>query len=194
MAPLRVSTEVARPPEEVFAYVSDPSRFEEWQQGVISGPMEGEAPHRVGEKCLTTRRIGFAERAATAEVSHVDPPRTWSIRGVDGPIRAAVTVTVDPLDDRRSAKGDRARMQPRRARDHADFHADGEALVLTEQAAVGCIEGNRNGGDGAGLNGLGPAPDHGPPHLRNGKVARLAFYWDRDRAFTDLGLTPERGS
>jgi hypothetical protein len=48
------------------------------------------------------RRIGGAERASTSELVHLDPPRTWSVRGIDGPIRAAVDVTVEPLGDDRS--------------------------------------------------------------------------------------------
>jgi hypothetical protein len=37
MAPIVTSIEIARPPEEVFDYVIDPSRFVEWEEGVISG-------------------------------------------------------------------------------------------------------------------------------------------------------------
>jgi hypothetical protein len=31
-------------------------------------------------------------------------------------------------------------------------------------------------------------------HIRDGKVTRLALYWDRERVFTDLGLSLETGS
>jgi uncharacterized protein YndB with AHSA1/START domain len=99
MAPIRSTAEVARPPEEVFAYVTDPARFAEWQQGVVSGRMEGSEPHAVGDRCLTTRRIGGSERLVTSEITHIDPPRGWGVRGVDGPIRATVDVNVTLLNE-----------------------------------------------------------------------------------------------
>lgn len=48
--------------------------------------------------CITTRRIGFAKRSVTSEITRVDPPYTWGLRGIDGPIRANVNVSVQPLD------------------------------------------------------------------------------------------------
>jgi hypothetical protein len=92
------SVEVDRPAAEVFAYVTDPTRFMEWQNGVVDGHMQSNGPPSVGDKCLSTRRVGFAERPVSSEVTHIDPPTAWGVRGVDGPIRAAVNVTVDPLD------------------------------------------------------------------------------------------------
>lgn len=59
--------EIARPPDEVFSYVTDPSRFAEWQEGVAGGCTEGGRSPIVGSKCTTTRRIGGAERAVTSK-------------------------------------------------------------------------------------------------------------------------------
>jgi uncharacterized protein YndB with AHSA1/START domain len=88
--PTSVSIEITRPPGEVFAYVTDPSRFVEWQDGIVSGDPAGDGTRRVGGRFLTARRIGFVERPVTSEVTLVDPPRAWSVRGTDGPVRAAV--------------------------------------------------------------------------------------------------------
>ena len=56
----------------------------------------------MGAKCVTTRRIGGASRPSTSELVHIDPPRTWGVRGTDGPIRAAVDVLVEPVTGSRS--------------------------------------------------------------------------------------------
>jgi uncharacterized protein YndB with AHSA1/START domain len=96
MAPIEVSIDIARPQDEVFAYVTDPSRFAEWQAGVVGGHMEDGDATRVGSKCMTTQRIGGAEREVTSQVTRLDPARGWSVHGIDGPIRAIVNVTVEP--------------------------------------------------------------------------------------------------
>jgi uncharacterized protein YndB with AHSA1/START domain len=103
MAPIIVSTEVNRPAADVFAFATDPTHFSEWQKGVVEGHMEhGQGTKSLGAKCITTRRIGFANRPSAAEVTEFNPPIRWGVRGIDGPIRAAVDVLVEPLTDSRS--------------------------------------------------------------------------------------------
>jgi uncharacterized protein YndB with AHSA1/START domain len=106
MPPIVASAEIERPAAEVFAYATDPTRFSEWQKGVVDGHMDspgsGTQAPAVGAKCVTTRRIGGASRPATAELVQIDPPRTWGVRGIDGPIRAAVDVLVEPVTGSRS--------------------------------------------------------------------------------------------
>ena len=50
MAPIVSSIEIARSPEEVFAYVTDPSRLAEWQESVVSSRAEGTCPPGVGTR------------------------------------------------------------------------------------------------------------------------------------------------
>jgi hypothetical protein len=97
-----VTIDVDRPAAEVFAYATDPTKFHEWQQGVVSGALTSNGTPEVGDRCLTVRRIGGAERPSTSELVRFDPPRAWSVRGIDGTIRARVDVTVEPLSSLRS--------------------------------------------------------------------------------------------
>jgi ketosteroid isomerase-like protein len=54
---------------------------------------------------------------------------------------------------------------------------DERILVLTRRTGRGKASGLEFSGPAANLL-----------HVRNGKVFRLTFYWDRDRALADLGL------
>jgi hypothetical protein len=101
MAPITASTEVNLPAVDVYAYVTDPSLFAEWQKGVLRGHTEvGDGT--AAPRCVTVRRIGFTDRASTSDIVQADPPRSWQVRGIDGPIRAQVEVTVEPLTNDRS--------------------------------------------------------------------------------------------
>ena len=102
MPPVITATDVDRAAADVFAYATDPARFHEWQAGVTEGHLDHLGPVEAGARCLTTRRIGGATRTITSEVTHVDAPRTWGVRGIDGPIRATVDLSVEPLTDRTS--------------------------------------------------------------------------------------------
>lgn len=102
MTAVTATVEVSRPATDVYDYATDPTRFHQWQKGVIDAHLEAVQDAKVGDHCVTVRRIGFANRAITSEITRVEAPHHWSIRGVDGPIRAEVKVTVEALTDSRS--------------------------------------------------------------------------------------------
>jgi uncharacterized protein YndB with AHSA1/START domain len=105
MAPIVGSVEVARRPEEVFAYLTDVDRLTEWQDSLVSARRETGEGFAVGSTMVTTRRVGGVERTMTMEVTEASPPGSWAVRGIDGPIRAIVRGTVEPLAD-----GERSRV------------------------------------------------------------------------------------
>jgi uncharacterized protein YndB with AHSA1/START domain len=98
MSPMVSTIEVARPPEEVFSYVTDPTRFAEWQHDVVSVHADRRGTPEVGSRFSTTRRIAGVERTMAQEVTELNAPRRWAVRGVDGLIRPSATVTVEPID------------------------------------------------------------------------------------------------
>jgi hypothetical protein len=99
------SIEILRRPEDVFAYLDDLSRHGEWQEEIVSTSVSGGNPTKVGTRATETRRFGQREMTATYELTEHDPPRRFSFRGVDGPVRVIGTGTVEPTGD-----GERSRV------------------------------------------------------------------------------------
>ena len=98
MAPIVASIEIARSPQDVFAYVTDPTRLPEWQESVVRAK-GSDTPVRVGTRARVTRRVGRREMTQSAELAELTPPTTWAVRGLDGPVRGNVNGTIDSLDD-----------------------------------------------------------------------------------------------
>jgi uncharacterized protein YndB with AHSA1/START domain len=97
MSPIVSTIEIARPPDEVFSYATDPTRFTEWQDDVVSVRVEEGRPLGVGSRFVQTRRIGRAERSMTTEITASNPPRSWAAHGIDGPVRPSASITIEPL-------------------------------------------------------------------------------------------------
>jgi uncharacterized membrane protein len=98
MAAITETVEIARRPEEVFAYLDDLSRHGEWQTQIESVEVLTEGPTRVGTRAVDTRRVPGGRQKITYEITEHDPPRRAAFRGLDGPIRPEGSVTVEPLE------------------------------------------------------------------------------------------------
>jgi uncharacterized protein YndB with AHSA1/START domain len=99
MAAIVESIEISRRPGDVFAYATDFAHFPQWQGRVVSARQEGDAPLTVGSKAVVTRRVGRREVLGTEEITELDPPRTWQVRGAGTiPIIAVAKGTIEPLD------------------------------------------------------------------------------------------------
>jgi len=104
MAAIVESIEIARRPEDVFAYATDSSRFPEWQASAVSVRQEGTGPLAVGCSAVVTRRLGPRELPGTEEITALHPPRTWAWRTGGGPVTGTVNGAIEPLDGGRRSR------------------------------------------------------------------------------------------
>ena len=82
------SLEIERAPEEVFAYLADPTNLPEWQEEVETVEREGEeeGPLKAGDG-FTERRVFLGRRLESrVEVVAAEPGREFTIRTSAGPV------------------------------------------------------------------------------------------------------------
>ena len=105
MAPaIRESIEISRSPEDVFAYLDDPSRHGEWRSQIVTAEVQTDGPTRVGTRVKQTMRFGRREQSMSYEITEHDPPRSFAFRGLDGPVRPIGHGQVEPVGEGTSSR------------------------------------------------------------------------------------------
>jgi uncharacterized protein YndB with AHSA1/START domain len=96
---IKHSIEINRPAEEVFAYLDQVDRHNEWQGSLVSTTVETDGPTHVGTRVIERRNVPGGTRDLSYEITEHDPPRKVSFRGTVGPVRPVGTYTVDPTGE-----------------------------------------------------------------------------------------------
>jgi carbon monoxide dehydrogenase subunit G len=84
----RRTIEIARPPEDVFAFVTDLDNLPRWQPTVRELSWDGEVAE--GSTFEETREMLGRRATSRLEVTRLDRPREFAIRVVEGPVRLTV--------------------------------------------------------------------------------------------------------
>jgi carbon monoxide dehydrogenase subunit G len=84
-----LTVEIARAPEDVFAYLTDVTNLSEWQSGVRTASQSGD---RIEE----TRSFLGREMYTTLEILESEPPRVFTLKALTGPVKFTVRHELEP--------------------------------------------------------------------------------------------------
>jgi Polyketide cyclase / dehydrase and lipid transport len=87
----------------VFSHATDFSRYPNGR-GVASVRAEDDGPPAWARRRWSPRRLG-PRRLSAEEITELSPPRSWTVRTLDGPVQASARGTIEPLAD-----GERSRV------------------------------------------------------------------------------------
>jgi len=94
MPSFSLTLEIACPPEEVFAYLTDVSRVPEWQSSARSAEIDGEV--RKGARIRERRTFMGHGVNVELEVTAYDPPRRFDLSSRGGPVSYEVHHVLEP--------------------------------------------------------------------------------------------------
>jgi hypothetical protein len=90
---------IARPVEEVFAFMTDPSNGPSWQSSLSASRLEAPGPIGVGSRVTETRHMLGIHSDYTYEVTEFEPNRLYGIRSVAGSGQFTARTTFQPIGE-----------------------------------------------------------------------------------------------
>ena len=85
-----VTVEIARSPEDVFAYLTDVSNLPSWQSGVHGAEVEEGGEARAGAHIRESRLLLGRELSTRLEITECERPRLFSLRALHSPVPFSV--------------------------------------------------------------------------------------------------------
>jgi uncharacterized protein YndB with AHSA1/START domain len=99
MINLMIETDIARPPADVFAYVTDPSKLASWQTNTVSATPEAPPPLAVGSRLREVHRApGGKQLASLVEVTEYEPGHAFALHIVEGALPLDSRITFEPTE------------------------------------------------------------------------------------------------
>ena len=103
MAHYRASLDTPRPPDEMFAYLSDFSSTQEWDPGVIEAERLGDAPVRKGTEFRLLASFLGRQIPLTYRIVEYDPPNAVTFRSESSTVISLDRITCPAGDPRNPA-------------------------------------------------------------------------------------------
>lgn len=98
MARAEHSVVIDRPPDQVFAYMTDPGRISEWQASALEATQESPGAMAVGTRVREVRKFLGMRMESVVEVTAYEPGKAFGLKVVSGPIPFEVRQTFEPAD------------------------------------------------------------------------------------------------
>jgi carbon monoxide dehydrogenase subunit G len=99
-----ITLDIARPPADVFAYLTDVSKLPEWQSSAEEAQIDGAV--QKGARIRERRRFLGRDVRTELEVEHYEPPARFDVASRGGPVSFAI-------DHRLAAAGEGTRLDVR---------------------------------------------------------------------------------
>ena len=92
------SITIARPAADVWEYLTDPEKVEQWQVSAVEIRKESEGPMNVGSKLTDVRKFLGRRMELEMEVTEFEPERRFAIRAASGPFPFESRQTLSAAD------------------------------------------------------------------------------------------------
>jgi uncharacterized protein YndB with AHSA1/START domain len=92
-----ITVDVARPPAEVFAYLTDVSKLPEWQTSASEADVDGAV--RLGARVRERRHFLGRDVRTELEVTAYAPPQRFDVESRSGPVEFNIRHTLTPTPE-----------------------------------------------------------------------------------------------